>query len=136
ERQPMNDRNKTDPEKLCESLEPVVRSLNLSDCLKPSPDSVIAIFFVTELIVLFLKGGFSMRNHSSSDHGVLLSIDLTELTSGLRTITTDTLPMERALGMQCDTYSHVLVIDFSQSTKQPACRIVPSCIASLFHPLV
>ncbi|KAG5451207.1 hypothetical protein CSKR_112836 [Clonorchis sinensis] len=39
----MNDRNKTDPEKLCESLEPVVRSLNLSDCLKPSPDSDWAI---------------------------------------------------------------------------------------------
>ncbi|GAA52861.1 hypothetical protein CLF_108975 [Clonorchis sinensis] len=110
-------------------------NLYVDDCLKSLPDSVTAKCFVNEISALLSKGGFRMRNWSSNDRGVLSAIDPTELTSGVRNLTTDPLPMERALGVQWDTESDTLVIVFNLPTKPPTRRGVLSCISSLYDPL-
>ncbi|GAA54536.1 hypothetical protein CLF_103716 [Clonorchis sinensis] len=74
------------------------------------------------------RGGFRMRNWSSNDRGVLSAIDPTELTSGVRNLTTDPLPMERALGVQWDTESDTLVIVAQVNRlerKDVMCPLIP-----------
>ncbi|GAA48143.1 hypothetical protein CLF_101231 [Clonorchis sinensis] len=110
-------------------------NLYVDGCLKSLPDSVTTKCFVNEISVLLIKGGFRMRNWSSNDRDVFSAIDPSDPTSGVRNLTTDPLPMERALGVQWDTESGTLVIVFILPTKSPTRRGVLSCISSLYDPL-
>ncbi|GAA53574.1 hypothetical protein CLF_110547 [Clonorchis sinensis] len=94
-------------------------------------NSVTAKCFVNEISDLVSKGDFRMRNWSSNDRGVLSAIDPAELTSGVRNLTTVSLPMERALGVQWDTESDTPVVAFNLPTKPPTRRGVRSCISLL-----
>ncbi|GAA48316.1 hypothetical protein CLF_101458 [Clonorchis sinensis] len=75
-------------------------NLYVDDCLKSLPDPVTAKCFVNEISALLSKGGFRMRNWSSNNRGVLSVTAPTELTSGVRNLTTEQLPIKRALGVQ------------------------------------
>ncbi|GAA49915.1 hypothetical protein CLF_103776 [Clonorchis sinensis] len=110
-------------------------NLYVDDCLKSLPDSATAKCFVDAIGDLLSKGAFRIRSWSSNDRRVLSATDPTELTSGVNNLTTDPLPVQRALGVQWATESDTLVIVLNLPMEPPTRRDVPSCISSLYDPL-
>ncbi|XP_064622573.1 uncharacterized protein LOC135484816 [Lineus longissimus] len=120
-----------------DTIETVLQDFYADDCLKSVPGVDVAVKLVEELRTLLQLGGFRLTKWSSNSKEVLLSIPVEDRAKTIKDLdlTSDSLPIERALGVQWDTETDTfgLKIHYKEPffTRRGLLRIT----SSMYDPL-
>lgn len=119
-----------------EAVDTVLRHFYVDDCLKSVETSDQAVSLVQELIALCARG-FHLTKWVSNSKTVLLSIPDNEKAPGVKDLdlSHNTLPMERALGVQWCTETDRFRFQMNMQHKPVTRRGILSTVSSVFDPL-
>jgi hypothetical protein len=103
------------------TTETVNRDFYVDDCLKSEVDVDSAVKLVQELRELLRLGGFRLTKWSSNSKEVLMSIPTEDRAKTIKDLdlTSDSLPVERALGIQWDTETDTFSLRTSLHQTRP-----------------
>ena len=107
----------------------------VDDYLDSLPDIQTATLYVKQLSELLSKGGFHLTKLLSNRREVLSCVPEEEITSGMRKMDNNTLPLERTLGIQWNAYSDEFIFQFRLCDKPATRRGILSTISTLYDPL-
>ena len=111
------------------------RDLYVDDCITSLNDANTAVTVAIELSNLFRKTGFRLRRWISNSHEVLEKLPESERSDKVVSLTNDTLPIERTLGVSWDTEHDTLTFQFQLDNKPDTRRGILANVASMFDPL-
>ncbi|KAK3715792.1 hypothetical protein QZH41_001220 [Actinostola sp. cb2023] len=109
----------------------------VDDGLKSLSSSAEAIKLIEKTTSLCKKGGFRLHKFVSNDIEVIKAISPEERAVGIKELDLgrDTLPIERALGVQWCIESDTLRFKIELSNRPPTRRGILSTVSSVFDPL-
>ena len=109
----------------------------VDDCVTSVATEPEAIQLVKDLTSLCSKGGFQLTQWVSNSRAVLTSIPQEQKTREVRTLDLDkdSLPIERALGLQWCVDSDTFQFNINLSQKPHTRRGILSVVSSIFDPL-
>ncbi|XP_078359947.1 uncharacterized protein LOC144644349 [Oculina patagonica] len=116
----------------------VKQNFYVDDCLKSLPSDNKAITHVGELCSLLGQGGFRLTKWVSCSRGVLKSFPETERAQEIKMLDLqeDELPVERALGVQCNAETDRFGFNVNIKTRPPTRRDILSVVSSVFDPTI
>ena len=120
-----------------EVTETVRRNFYVDDLLKSMKDAHSAIKMYKEVTELLFHGGFHLAKWTSNKREVLEVIPDSELSKELKNVDfeKDTLPTERALGLQWNTEQDKFQYIISLKNKPETRRGILSIVSSVYDPL-
>lgn len=115
----------------------MLRHFYVDDCLKAVETSDQAVSLVQELTALCARGGFCLTKWVSNSKTVLLSIPDNERAPEVKDLDLrhDTLPVERALGVQWCTETDRFNFQINMQNKPVTRRGILSTVSAVFDPL-
>nr|XP_021335998.1 uncharacterized protein LOC110440142 [Danio rerio] len=119
------------------AVDTVLNNFYVDDCLKSVSNEQEAINLVKEIQDLCLEGGFRLTKWVSNNRKVLLSIPEDQRASGVKDLDLDqdSLPIERALGMQWCTDDDTFTYHIKVQEKPSSRRGILSVVNSIYDPL-
>lgn len=120
-----------------EAVDTVLRHFYVDDCLKAVETSEEAINLVQELSALCTRGGFRLTKWVSNSKKVLACIPEEERAPEVKDLDLghNTLPLERALGVQWCTETDRFTFQINTQRKPVTRRGILSTVNSVFDPL-
>lgn len=120
-----------------DAVDTVLRHFYVDDCLKAVETSEQAINLVKELTALCARGGFHLTKWVSNSKSVLTSIPDSERAPEVKDLdlSHNTLPMERALGVQWCTETDKFSFQINMQNKPVTRRGILSTVSSVFDPM-
>ncbi|KAL2089185.1 hypothetical protein ACEWY4_016084 [Coilia grayii] len=117
--------------------ETIRHNFYVDDCAKSVAKESEAIQLVKDLTALCSKGGFQLTQWVSSSRAVLASIPKEHRAKGIKSLDLDkdSLPVERALGLQWCVDSDHFQFNINLSQKPHTRRGILSVVSSIFDPL-
>ena len=117
--------------------ETIRHNFYVDDCVKSMAKESEAIQLVKDLTALCSKGGFQLTQWVSNSRAVLASIPKEHRAKEIKTLDLDkdSLPTERALGLQWCVDSDKFQFDINLSQKPHTRRGILSVVSSIFDPL-
>ncbi len=133
-RKTAEDRNDVASQK---AVETVLNNFYVDDCLRSVCMEKEAIDLVKDLRDLCSEGGFCLTKWVSNSRKVLLSIPADHRASGIKDLELDqdSLPIERALGMQWCTENDTFIYNIQIKEKPLSRRGILSVVNSIYDPL-
>lgn len=120
-----------------QAADTIYNNFYVDDCLKAVATEQDAVQLVVDLTHLCLKGGFQLLKWTSNSRAVLSSIPEERRSNTTRQVhlNQDSLPMEKALGLnwcaESDTFNFQLTIEQKPYTR----RGILSMVSSIYDPL-
>ena len=120
-----------------EVINTVLRNFYVDDCLKSVKTVDSAINLVKDLQKLLMNGGFRIAKWISNSRDVVMSIPTSERAKEVKDLDFDhdTLPIERALGVQWCVESDTFCFRIEVKEQPLTRRGILSMISSVFDPL-
>ena len=121
-----------------ETVKTVHRNFYIDDLLKSVKTAEDAKKLCEQLTLMLASGRFHLTKWIYNNHEVLDAIPLSEMASKLRKLSLDieTLPIERALGLEWNVEGDCFQFNISQKDKPHTRRgILSSMVSSIFDPL-
>ncbi|XP_066910989.1 uncharacterized protein [Clytia hemisphaerica] len=120
-----------------QAAEVLHRNFYVDDMLKSFPEDDSAISTVNNTRLMCKEGGFRLTKFHSNSRSVIESIPPEERSKSLKDLdmTTDTIPNERALGMQWCPERDVFTYKVQFKEKPSTRRGVLSTVSSMYDPL-
>ncbi|XP_056001985.1 uncharacterized protein LOC125664373 [Ostrea edulis] len=120
-----------------EVIDTVIRNFYVDDCLKSVKTVDDAVSLVKDLQKLLMKGGFHIAKWISNNRDVMMSIPVSERAKEVKDLDLDhdTLPMERALGVQWCVESDAFCFKIEVKEQPLTRKGILSMISSVFDPL-
>ncbi|XP_050951513.1 uncharacterized protein LOC127154148 [Labeo rohita] len=133
-RKTAEDRKDVAPQK---AVETVLYNFYVDDCLRSVSTEQEAVDLVKDIRVLCSEGGFCLTKWVSNSRKVLLSIPEDQRASGIKDLDLDqdSLPIERALGMQWCTENDTFTYNIQVQEKPLSRRGILSVVNSIYDPL-
>ncbi|XP_039509456.1 uncharacterized protein LOC120464180 [Pimephales promelas] len=119
------------------AVETVLHNFYVDDCLKSVSTEQEAIDLAKDVRNVCAEGGFCLTKWVSNSRKVLLSIPEEQRASGVKDLDLDqdSLPIERALGMQWCTEKDTFTYDIKVQEKPLSRRGILSVVNSIYDPL-
>lgn len=119
------------------AAETVLRNFYIDDCLKSAPTEEEAVALVKNLRDLCMEGGFNLTKWVSNSRKLLSSIPAEHRASELKDLdlTHNSLPTERALGVQWRTEDDTFAYSIKLQDKPMTRRGILSVVNSIYDPL-
>ncbi|XP_052470971.1 uncharacterized protein LOC128027405 [Carassius gibelio] len=117
--------------------ETIRHNFYVDDCAKSMAEESEAIQLVKDLTTLCYKGGFQLTQWVSNNRAVLASIPKEKWAKEIKTLDLDkdSLPIERALGLQWCVDSDHFQFNINLSQRPHTRRGILSVVSSIFDPL-
>lgn len=120
-----------------EAVQTVLRCFYVDDCLTSLATENDAVTLASDLRSLCARGGFTLTKWMSHSRKVLMSIPEEHRASEAKDLdlSHDALPVERALGIQCDTEKDTFTYSMKVQDRTMTRRGILSVVNSIYDPL-
>ncbi len=115
----------------------VLKNFYVDDCLKSTPTVSSAITMMTDLQAVLHGGGFHIAKWVSNSREVMNAIPVADRAKGIKNLDLDqdTLPIERALGVQWCVETDVFRFQIGVKEQSFSRRGILSMVSSVYDPL-
>ncbi|KAJ8404510.1 hypothetical protein AAFF_G00337770 [Aldrovandia affinis] len=120
-----------------EAVQTVLNNFYVDDCLKSVPTEDDAMTLAKDLRTLCASGGFTLTKWTSHNRKVLMSIPEEQRAKETKNLdlSSEALPVERALGIQWDTETDAFTYSIKLPDKPMTRRGILAVVNSIYDPL-